>query len=74
MTTPSFSQRPSGKLRAVASEHDETIDEALEEEGVSCFFDGDEEREVARPSCSEILLQPGEGVRMEILGEFVEPT
>ena len=48
----------------------ETIDEAVEEGWTPCFFDGDQEHEVACPSCTETLLQTGEDGEIEVNEEF----
>jgi hypothetical protein len=48
----------------------ETIDEAVEEGWTPCFFDGDQEHEVACPSCTETLLQVGKDGEMELKEEY----
>ena len=48
----------------------ETIDEAVEEGWTPCFFDGEQEHEVACPNCSEALLQMSEDGEMEVREEF----
>ncbi len=48
----------------------ETIDDAVEGGWTPCFFDGDQEHEVACPSCTETLLQMGRDGEMEVKDEY----
>jgi len=48
----------------------ETIDEAVEGGWTPCFFDGEQEHEVACPSCTGTLLQMSEDGEMEVKEAF----
>jgi DNA-directed RNA polymerase subunit RPC12/RpoP len=48
----------------------ETIDEAVERGWTPCFFDGNQEHEIACPVCSHALLQKGEDGEMEVKEEY----
>ena len=47
-----------------------TVDEAVEEGWTPYFYDGEFEREVAYPACTNALLQEGEDAEIEVKEEY----
>jgi len=48
----------------------ESIDEAIEQDWIPCFFEQETEHEFACPGCSEIFLELGEDGEMEVKEEY----
>ncbi len=48
----------------------DSVDDAVEQGWTPGFFDGNQEHEVACPSCTETLLQMGEDGEMEVKEEY----
>jgi hypothetical protein len=48
----------------------DSVDEAVEQGWCPYFFDGDQEHEVACPTCTQTLLQEDEDREMEVKEEY----